>query len=637
MVTIQKKSRGIKIAVFYSLVLFSVELFSQSSTHLLNTKSDFENFSGLPLSEKYGQVSALKIVYEIQTEKIYYINSKFYKYHHEFCSRKLQNDIELEYFNKVNYSDDSKRKYLLANINYYKSLNIYALEISPVDLMSKENILYLMKLVSGSTFIGDNLHLLLNSARLQNLKKDFGDNISFLDPSTIYRNLDYQAIGKHKNCGILHYIHDFKSEQDKIGPMDIAVINETPLLLPEVSGILVTEFQTPLSHLTILGQNRKIPIAAYKLAFQDSVLLSLNNEKVCLTVLADTFKIEIVEKLRFKNQTPRKVKLKYNLEVDSLISICHIDKKSYKYAGNKAANFGVLNHLSNTYDFKVPENAFVIPFYFYNQHVINSFAKQLIDSLLMASDTYDKDSLQVVLKNIRREIKAHPIDSSLINAINLKVSASEEYTRYRFRSSTNAEDAKGFSGAGLYTSKTGIIDSKKKSFEKAIKEVWASLWSYEAFSEREYYNLNHQDVYMGVLVHRSFPDEEVNGVAITKNIYRPESYGFVINAQVHNESVVKPKKGIVSDQFICYPDNSDNIYENKNTIDIITQSNLNGNKLVMTSTEIQKLANQLDLIKKYYISHTLTSKSYLEFGLDIEFKLDRNRVLYIKQVRIYND
>lgn len=78
--------------------------------------------------------------------------------------------------------------------------------------------------------------------------------------------------------------------------------------------------------------------------------------------------------------------------------------------------------------------------------------------------------------------------------------------------------------------------------------------------------------------------------------------------------------------------------KNKNIVDIITQSSLNNNKLVMTETEIQKLANQLEIIKKYFVNNNYTNKWYLDFGLDIEFKLDeKNRELYIKQVRHYND
>lgn len=604
----------------------------------LDSKTNFDNLSGLPLVEKYGEVSAIKLVYDLRTKEIYYINSRYFKYHHEFCVNKLQSDVDLEYFNKINYSNDSKRKYLLANINYYKSLRIYALEISPVDLMTLEDLVLLWNIVSKSTFIGDSLHLLLNSARLQNLSSSVESNVPILNPSDIYRNLNYQAISKYKSCGILHFINDLESEKDEINPMDIIVVNETPLILPKVAGIIVNEFQTPLSHLTILGQNRKIPISAYKSAFEDSSLLKLNKRKICINVWSDTFKIDLVDKIEIPKSSMKQIKLKFDLEVDSLVGIENLDKKSFKYAGYKASNFGVLFQLSKKYDFKVPECAFVIPFYFYSHHIQNSNAEHLIDSLIVGKDKiHSSDSLKLILKNIRLAIKSAPLDTVLLNSINHRVAYSN-WTRMRFRSSTNAEDAEGFSGAGLYTSETGILNDNKKTFEKAIKEVWASLWSFEAYSEREYYNIDHKIVYMGILVHRSFPNEEVNGVAITKNLYRPDNYGFVVNAQLGNESVVKPKQGVISDQFICYPNNADNIYKNKNTVDIITQSSLNDDKLVMTEIEIQNLANQLELIKKYFISHTFTSKSYLDFGLDVEFKLQgEKRELYIKQVRIYND
>ena len=178
----------------------------------------------------------------------------------------------------------------------------------------------------------------------------------------------------------------------------------------------------------------------------------------------------------------------------------------------------------------------------------------------------------------------------------------------------------------------------RKSIEKAIKEVWASLWSYEAFMEREYFNLNHKKVYMGILVHRSFPSEDVNGVAITKNLYRNNNFGFVVNAQLGDESVVRPQKGNVCDQFVCYPNNVNSIYNNKNIVDVISISNLNYGSLTMTDKEIQNLADQLEIVKRYFLNRIYLGKSYFSFGLDIEFKLEgENRDLYFKQVRIYND
>jgi len=168
--------------------------------------------------------------------------------------------------------------------------------------------------------------------------------------------------------------------------------------------------------------------------------------------------------------------------------------------------------------------------------------------------------------------------------------------------------------------------------------VWASLWSYDAFMEREFFNIDHEEVYMGILVHRSFPSEEVNGVAITKNLYRENNYGFVINAQLGNQSVVKPKDGVICDQLICYPQEANELYNNKNDIDVITISNLNNGNLTMSEDEIQNLANQLDIIKHYFKNHFYPRIEYLDFGLDVEFKLDgEQRVLYFKQVRFFND
>jgi len=226
----------------------------------------------------------------------------------------------------------------------------------------------------------------------------------------------------------------------------------------------------------------------------------------------------------------------------------------------------------------------------------------------------------------------------LVNIVEQTIIKSGIYRRMRFRSSTNAEDADGFSGAGLYSSKTGIVGDKKKSIGKAIKSVWASLWSYQAFAEREYFNIDHSTVYMGILVHRSFPKEHVNGVAITKNIYRPGSFGFVVNAQIGNNNVVKPDSGVVCDQFVCYPDNGNNIYSSRRAIDIITVSNINNSQLTMSTGEIQRLANTLNLIKSYFGRNIYPNRDFMNLGLDVEFKLDgHSRSLYIKQIRLYND
>ncbi len=76
----------------------------------------------------------------------------------------------------------------------------------------------------------------------------------------------------------------------------------TPDILPDVRGIIVNELQTPLSHLVLLGKNRKIPIMAYTKAFNDNNIKKLISKKVELKIEIDTFYIkETTKKINEKN------------------------------------------------------------------------------------------------------------------------------------------------------------------------------------------------------------------------------------------------------------------------------------------------------------------------------------------------
>jgi len=344
----------------------------------------------------------------------------------------------------------------------------------------------------------------------------------------------------------------------------------------------------------------------------------------------------LTRRLKPKNKTKA---LRYNLSVDTVIDISLLNNNSHQYVGNKAGNFRLLQELGIKNGFKTPENAFTIPFRFYLNHVNNSKAQAHIEELLQNGDSkMTKSKLRTTLQNIRDAIIEAPLDNDLRCEIENRMNRNQQFSRYRFRSSTNAEDAKGFSGAGLYDSYTGIVGDEKRSVEDAVKKVWASLWNYRAYLEREIFDINHREVFMGILVHRSFPNEAVNGVAITKNLYRKSQPGFVINAQKGDESVVNPTPGITCDQYICYPNNTDFLYENMGITDIISQSNLSVDGLLLSTDEIQNLADQLDEVKRLFYKKWKIRKVYLDFGVDVEFKIDgSDRQLYIKQARPYAD
>ena len=602
----------------------------------LSSIEDFKTLDGKPLSKKYGEVDAIKVVYDIKNDVIYYLNSKNYKYHHGFCSKKLNHTEGLETFNANNYSESlEKRDFLLGNINYYNSIKQYVMDLSPADLIQLKEIETLHKKIANSVYFKD-FKLLLNTSRLINLKDSF--SIPTITPEEIYKNQKFQPLSTNSCYGYLRLVtlNDLKTKTFK--PNDIIVLEQTPNIIPLVAGVIASEFQTPLSHLSILGKNRSIPIMAYKDAFNYIKFTQYKDSYIKLTVRENSFYMQRVD-TSYTNKNRRKsvVNIKKDLSIDTLVSFDVLKQVRSKSVGNKARNFAVLQKLSNSSDFKVPEHAFAIPFYFYEKHLESSKAGIIIEQLLEDMENMTAAvNIEKRLKYIRKAIKQTPIDKQLIASVEQQLKNENGYTRFRFRSSTNAEDMEGFSGAGLYKSKTAVIGDSIKTVEKAIQKVWASLWNLQAFNEREYFNINQQKVAMGILVHRSFPNEIANGVAITKNIYRESNLGMVINVQLGNESVVEPSKGVICDQVVCYESGTNKIYTEKDIVEVITKSSLNNNQLIMTDKEIINLCKQLEIIKKYYFRNS-GEFEYNKFGLDVEFKLDTdNRTLYIKQVRHYN-
>lgn len=620
-------------------LLLSCSSNSQSDNVQLKTQTQFNQWSSQPLYMKYGQVSALKVVYDVQNDKLYFISSEFFEFHYEFCMINLDYPNDLAVFNKEAYAPGLERDYLLANVNYYQALDKYTLELGPSDRMDASFLSTLFAKVKSDVFFGDKLFLMLNTGHVNGLSKELS-HIPFLTPAEIYENQIYQPISKKEAEGRLVIITDWKSQRDTLKPTDIVVMNTIPPVFPLLSGVIVTEFQTPLSHVTLLGQNRKIPICAYTKAFELSSLLALDGQTVQFTVKQDTFELiptDVDLSIDWKNN--KLIHLRHDFTVDTLIPIQYINAKKRDIVGNKAAYFGELNRYSNKIDFKTPESAFAIPFYFYKAHAIKSGIEFLIAELV-EKDNLNRPRVEIEkdLLIIQDKLLSATVDPATLKSIEDMIVRLGDYRRMRFRSSTNAEDRDGFSGAGLYQSKTVELGNPNKTIEKGLKSVWASLWSYAAFMEREIFHLDHQDAAMGILVHRSFPNEEVNGVAITTNLYRNNYIGFVVNAQLGDESVVQPESGIECDQFICYPDEENSYMKNgKGGYDIINFSNLNNSQLVMSDDEIQHLANVLEQIKKNYVRKHYIRNSYFNFGLDLEFKLDyETRELYIKQMRVYN-
>ena len=600
----------------------------------------YDLISSLPSRSNHGQVAAVKIIYHQDNDLMYYMNTKVHTLHAKFAQDFLDFKKGNTIFNQTQYRENEDRYLYPANLNYYKDLDKYILHFVSANEMPCEKIRLLYDKIIATSYLEGKLFLLTN-------RLEFKDcDVPQITPEELYAGQNYQALNLEENYGYLNRIDLEDLENTYLGRHDIILLNGIPNDVAVVAGIITTEFQTPLSHINVLSHNRGTPNMALRDGWDNEILESLIGELVYLNVRADSFEIrkaELSEANAFwQNNEPQEIiELAKNTDFQGLVNLEEADYTYVNKIGGKAANFAeMLNVPQGAGTITTPESAFGIPFYYYDQHLKDAGLDVHIEHMLNDPDFIGSPVIRKAqLEDLQDRIKDHPLDTDFLDLVKNEIKDFADFPSYRFRSSTNAEDLEDFSGAGLYSSHSAKKDNSNKTIEKAIKKVWAGLWNWRAFEERSYYKIVHTSCAMGILVHRSFPDEDANGVVITRNLYNSNP-GYIVNVQYKDHSIVFPEPGILSDQLILFT--WSNIPGQNYMVEYLTYSNipeLNG-ATVMTDAELEQLANYCTALKNYFyhsVPHNCNC-AIQDFALDIEFKIDSQvseRKLYIKQVRRY--
>ncbi len=641
-------------ALFLLFLCVGISGFSQSKSTTpnflpeLKSRKDFDLLKGQPLSNNFNGIECVKLVYRISDKKLFYLESKKFKWHYRFTSEVLYDPDDLETFNEINYGQNPQRKYVLATFNYNTNTHNYFLQFASSDDPSDEMIDKLVTKISETFYKKGEFKILLNTTILLRRKKEISEKHKILTSDELFKNQNYQAICKGQATGVLKHI---KAEDIKDGidyTNNILILNGSSNELPICKGLVTNEFQTPLSHICLLTNNRKTAAAAQKNILTVDSLLLYENKLVKLIVKENKLSITLVSDSAQKigNSKAKKLReLKSDTSFSKLQDLSKFSYKNKKQIGSKAANLAELRKLSKIKGgFEVPKNAFAIPFHYYSEHIKNNRIDSLIQELLNDTSILKKDSiLDEKLANIREAIITAPLNKFFIDTLSSLCLKKFGNKKVRFRSSSNCEDEASFNGAGLYTSKTGIANHPKKSYESAVKEVWASLWYTRAYKERSYFNFDHKTVYMGILVHQTFDDEIVNGVAITKNLYRDYEAGFVINMQEGEEEVVSPNSGVQCEQLVSYMNTTSDFYNANRSADWISFSSLHPQSSLLSNDELLSLTQCLEMIKRHFydLYKVWPNTEYKDFAMDVEFKIiigsNNKKSILIKQARPFND
>lgn len=623
-------------------------LFAQSVPDYLNelkSRKDFDMLKGRPLSENYNGIECIKLVYSLSSGKLYYLQSLKYKWHYRFVFDVLHGDGDLGAFNDLNYGRNPKREYILATFNYNTSTKNYFLQFAPPDDISDGMITLLVNKVSQTFYKQGQFKILLNTTTLLRRKKELAKQHDVITGDELYKSQKYQPIYSGKTFGVLQFI-DADSIKASVDYSDkVLVIAGNSNEIPVCRGIVTSEFQTPLSHICLLTANRKTPCAFQKNCYNNDSLKKLANTYVELSVSESGLRIRPAKPGTTVQTAHKKISLLYDTTVKAVADLKTLDIKNRKSYGSKTCNLAELKKIERrSKGISTPREAFAIPFYYYDAHIRYAHIDTLINKTLQEWALHHNDSiLDQHLKTIRKAIVNAPMDTALLNRVTAMCQQRFGKSKVRFRSSSNCEDGSNFNGAGLYTSVSGISGDTSKTFERAIKKVWASLWSTRAFRERDYFNIDHHEVLMGILVHPAFDNEIANGVAITKNLYRNYEAGFVINIQKGEEEVVSPGRNIVSEQIVSYMNMGSDFYDASRSADWLSYSSLNPNGSLLSAEELYQLTLQLDRVKRhFYELYRMWPKvEYKDFGMDVEFKLietpDHKRQFVIKQARPYNN
>lgn len=252
---------------------------------------------------------------------------------------------------------------------------------------------------------------------------------------------------------------------------------------------------------------------------------------------------------------------------------------------------------------------------------------------MMADPRFKSDPVvrERMLEDFKKKIKRGAMPASLHRKLADMYRQFPPGTAVRCRSSTNNEDLADFNGAGLYDSYTHRPD--EGDIDKTIKQVWGSLWNFRAYEEREFYRMDHKSTAMAVLVHPNTDDEMSNGVAVTKNIYDPNWPGFYVNVQKGENLVTNPLGGATPDEYLVSAIGENGEYETQ----FVRHSNqVPKGETILTPAQRDQLKDAMDRIQAHF-AKVYRREGDKTFGMDIEFKFNKDGQLIIKQARPYLD
>ena len=482
-------------------------------------------------------------------------------------------------------------------------------------------------LAASLPLVDDYLALWVKGAHLFEIQPELpqyqASRIHLAFDQDILADTDFQALNPGEGYGLLRHL----DPGDRPHSRDVVIYEALPNELPRVAGIVSTVPQTSLSHVNLRAIQDNVPNAFIRGALDDFSDLIGSHVHYAVTDAGYAIRAATDEEVDehyassrpTETQTPER-----DLSVTEITPLSDVGFNDWDSFGVKAANVAVLGTLAFP-EGTVPDG-FAVPFYFYDEFMKHNGLYDDIEEMLEDTDFQsDYDEKVDQLKKLRKKIKKAETPDWIETALTTMHATFPEGTSLRYRSSTNNEDLPGFNGAGLYDSKTQHPEeTDEDGISKSLKQVYASLWNFRAFIERDFHRIDHMAAAMGVLVHPNYSDELVNGVAVSTDPAYGTEGTYYVNSQAGEDLVTNPEAHSVPEEALLDSDG---------TYGVVAFSNqVPPGQLLMTSDQAGQLRRHLAKIYERFADLYAIEEGE-QFAIEIEFKITSGNVLAIKQAR----
>jgi Pyruvate phosphate dikinase, AMP/ATP-binding domain/Lamin Tail Domain len=606
---------------------------------------------------------AVKFVVDLQAEPggghpaVHFLSSRAWPLHYQFVRERIYQHPRLDRcspveapvfnagwqeFSDREYYKSEGRRFLLGTLVRYGGSNLQTIEFERADVITGPQMQHAFRVVA-ERLPDPTAWVLRAQGRQVEALRPLEATLPLVDADAPFRGVRLQSMDPGVAFGLLRFVSAAALGADTTLGRDVVLItDDVPNDVPLVGGLITEAFQTPLSHVSILSRNRGTPNMALRDAREDPRVKPLLDQLVRLEVQAGTFSLRVATAAEaqafweMRRPPGPRVAPRLDTNLRGLQELTGRGLDDLPSVGAKAAQLAELMRIQSADPacpgpIPTPPIALAIPVVHSLDHAAASGATALLAQHRARPEfAADPRVRAQALAEVRAAILAFPVDGTLVASVESRARVLFGTRRFRLRSSSNAEDLPGFSGAGLYQSVSVALGDPDRPLEDGIRQVWASLWMPRAYDERELANIDHERVAMGILINEAYPGvERANGVAVSRDVKNPlRGDTHYLSAQLGEASVTNPAPGVVSESLTY-------TWWLPTPVERLSASSLQATP-VLAPAEIERISCLMRTVHQHFQGRLDPERRNRWFTMESEFKLvGQGRMLILKQARPY--